>query len=438
MEHFDFIVIGGGASGLVSAARLARGGHSVQVLEAADRLGGCIQSWRMEGDFWLELGAHTAYNSYAPLLEALADRGRLEDLLPREKVGYRFVTADGRLQSPMARLNFLEAALFLPFGLFRAKAGRSVAQWFSGLLGSGNYHRLLAPAFAAVLSQRADDFPAEWLFRKKPRMKTAPRKYTFTGGLQGLLEALTEGAPFSVKTGAPVRAITREGQGFRVHSGDESLASQSPGRPKIDLPPPGGGSTRTGESGAVFSCTQLVLAVPVDAAARLLADLYPEAARRLARIPVVTSEAMGVVLPAAKTALPPLAGLIGDEDSFWSVVTRDPVPHDTLRGYTFHFRPGVLDRAGKLARIAQVLGAQTSDFLHVAETVNCLPAPGVEHAVLAGEVLALLEREPLALVGNYLNGLSIGDCAERAVIESERLLNLKAHLAPTASAANVT
>jgi len=396
MEHFDFIVIGGGVSGLVSAARLARGGHSVRVLEAADRLGGCIQSWRMEGDFWLELGAHTAYNSYAPLLEALADRGRLDDLLPREKVGYRFVTADGHLQSPMARLNLLEAALFLPFGLFRAKAGRSVAQWFSGLLGRGNYRRLLAPAFAAVLSQRADDFPAEWLFRKKPRMKAAPRKYTFTGGLQGLLEALAEGAPFSVKTGASVQAITREGEGFRIQAGDESL-----------------------------SCAHLVLAVPVDAAAHLLADLYPEVARRLARIPVVASEAMGVVLPAAKTALPPLAGLIGDDDSFWSVVTRDPVPHDTLRGYTFHFRPGVLDRAGKLARIAQVLGAQTSDFLHVAEAINRLPAPGVEHARLAGEVLALLAKEPLALVGNYLNGLAIGDCAERAVIEAQRLLNLK-------------
>lgn len=396
MEHFDFIVIGGGVSGLITAARLARSGRSVQVLEAADRLGGCIQSWRTEGDFWLELGAHTAYNSYAPLLEALADRGRLEDLLPREKVGYRFVCADGRLQSPMARLNFLEAALSLPFGLFKAKAGRSVAQWFSGLLGRGNYRRLLAPAFAAVLSQRADDFPAEWLFRKKPRMKNAPRKYTFTGGLQGLLEALAEGAPFSVRTGTPVQAIAREGEGFRVQTGDTSL-----------------------------SCSQLVLAVPVDAAAHLLTDLYPEVAQRLARIPTVASEAMGVVLPAAKTALPPLAGLIGDDDSFWSVVTRDPVQHNKLRGYTFHFRPGVLDRAGKLARIAQVLGAQTSDFLQVAEATNRLPAPGVEHAVLAGEVLDLLAKEPLALVGNYLNGLAIGDCAERAVIESDRLLNLE-------------
>jgi len=38
------------------------------------------------------------------------------------------------------------------------------------------------------------------------------------------------------------------------------------------------------------------------------------------------------------------------------------------------------------------------------------------------EIDARLAGEPLALVGNYLNGLSIGDCAERAVTETDRLL----------------
>lgn len=393
MEHFDCIVIGGGVSGLVAAARMARGGGSVRVLEAETRLGGCIRSWRPREDFWLELGAHTAYNSYAPLLEALDERGRLEDLLPREKVGYRFVEADGRLTSPLARLNFLEAALHLPLGMFRAKTGQSVAQWFSGLLGRGNYRRLLAPAFAAVLSQPADDFPAAWLFRKKPRMQRAPRKYTFSGGLQGLIEALTEGAPYSVQTGAGVRSIAASGSGFRVET----------------------------DTGAL-NCAQLVLAVPVDVAAALLAEVYPEVARRLARFPMAGSEAMGVVLAAERSALPPLAGLIGADDSFWSVVTRDPVPHQNLRGYTFHFRPGLLDRAGKLARIAKVLGTSPEAFIHVEEADNRLPAAGVEHVGLAGEALALLAPEPLALVGNYLNGLSIGDCAERAVLETDRLL----------------
>ena len=391
METFDCIVIGGGASGLVSAARLARAGRSVLVLEARERLGGCIHSWRPQPDFWLELGAHTAYNSYAPLLEALDDRGRLGELLTREKLGYRFFERDGSTASPMKRLSFLEAAVSLPFGIGKAKPGKTVAAWFGGLLGQGNYRRLLGPAFAAVLSQPADAFPAEWLFRRKTRMKSAPRKYTFEGGLQGLLEALAEGAAFATRLGTPVLAIARAETGF----------------------------TLTTEQGAL-ACRQLLLALPVDAAAGLLAGVDPDLARRLQGFPVSSSEALAVVVAADQTRLPAVAGLIGADDDFWSVVTRDPVPHPGLRGFTFHFRPGRLDRAGKLARVAQVLG--TGDFLHVAEAVNRLPAPGVAHPALVKEIDARLAGQPLALVGNYLNGLSIGDCAERAVTETDRLL----------------
>ena len=396
MNMFDCIVVGGGASGLVAASRMARSGRSVVLLEGAQRLGGCIQSWRPTQEFWLELGAHTAYNSYGPLLEALADRGRLGELLHREKLGYKFCLADGQLQSPIKRLNFLEAALSLPVGLGRPKAGRTVAEWFGRLLGKRNYRRLLAPAFAAVLSQPADSFPAEWLFRRKSRMKEAPRKFTFSGGLQGLLEAIAQDAPFQVRTGAAVSRIARAGQGYTVDVGGE-----------------------------VLNCRQLILAVPVDAAAELLAEAHPDVARILRSFPMSSSEAMAVVVPKEATHLEPVAGLIGDDDSFWSVVTRDPVPHETWRGFTFHFRPGCLNRDEKLERIATVLGVAKSTFLHVAEAHNRLPALGVEHPRRAAEVDDLLADAPLALVGNYLNGLSIGDCAERAAQETDRLLRLQ-------------
>lgn len=404
MESVDCVVIGAGVSGLVAAVRMAQAGRSVVVLEASARVGGCVHSWRLRddiaagqpgADFWLELGAHTAYNSYSQLLEALQARGRLDDLLPREKLGYSFVGVDGGLHSPLKRLNFLQAAFSLPFGIGKPKPGRSVAEWFGALLGRDNYRQLLAPAFAAVLSQPADSFPAEWLFRRKPRMQTAPRKYSFPGGLQGLLEALVEGAAFAVRYQTAVTGLAGDAAGYQVHTAAGSLA-----------------------------CRQLILAVPVDAAAVLLAEVQPGIARELQSFPLSSSEAMGVVVPAGKSGMKAVAGLIGVDDDFYSVVTRDPVPHDSLRGFTFHFRPGRLDRTAKLARIAKVLGVRPEDFLHVREFTNRLPAPGVEHPRRMAAIDALLAREPLALVGNYLNGLAIGDCAERAAQETDRLLAL--------------
>ncbi len=423
METVDCLVVGGGVSGLVAAARMAKAGRRVLVLEASTRVGGCIHSWHLNGeikpgqpgsDFWLELGAHTAYNSYSQLLEALQDCGRLEDLLPREKLSYRFVCADGSLQSPLRKLNFLQAALTLPFGISKAKPGRSVKEWFSGLLGRGNYQRLLAPAFAAVLSQPADTFPAEWLFRRKPRMQAAPKKYSFPGGLQGLLEALVNSGAFELRLETAVTGITR---GIKNDTSGEVVQ--------------GGGVVQGGfivqTSAGPIGCQQLILAVPVDIAAELLNNTYPEFARDLQSFPMSSSEALGVVLPADKSPLPTVAGLIADSqgDDFWSVVTRDPIPHASLRGFTFHFRPGQLNLDGKMARTAAVLGVKPSDFLHVRETINRLPAPSVEHPRRIAALDAKLKNEPLALVGNYLNGLSIGDCAERAAHETDRLLGLR-------------
>lgn len=393
MADFDCIVVGAGVSGLVFATRMARGGQRTLVLEAADRVGGCIHSWRAQPDFWLELGAHTAYNSYAPLLEALPERGGLDRLLLRKKLGYRFITPQNSLQSPLARLNFFQAAVSVPFGVARRKSGRSVADWFGGLLGRDNYRNLLAPAFAAVLSQQADDFPAEWLFRRKPRMKQAPRSYTFAGGLQGLLEAVAADAPFSLRTAARVSAIQRDDTGFIVRMGEASL-----------------------------TCRHLALATPVDLASDLLSEVRPVLARQLAEIGVIEIESLGVVVPAASCQLPPLAGLMAVDDAFWSVVSRDVMPHPRFRGFTFHFHPRRLDRAGKLARAAEVLGVATADFIQVAETVNRLPTPRIQHVALAEDIIRQLADEPLAVVGNYLNGLSIGDCAELAAREATRLL----------------
>ncbi len=56
-ESFDVVVIGAGGGGLATAAKLARNGFSVAVLEQSYRVGGCMGMIR-RGDYSMEIGLH--------------------------------------------------------------------------------------------------------------------------------------------------------------------------------------------------------------------------------------------------------------------------------------------------------------------------------------------------------------------------------------------
>jgi protoporphyrinogen oxidase len=394
MDH-DLIVIGAGVSGLTLATRAARAGWRVRVLEQAERPGGCLATHRFAGaatGFWTELGAHTAYNSYGALLELLDGQPLLARLQARQRLPWR-VLDQGRLQSVFARMHWpslLPALLRLPFS---DKRGRGLRAFYSKVMGRRTYDALLRHAFSAVSVQPADDFPADLLFRKKPRRKDVPRSYSFRTGLGDLAEALADG--LSVDTGAAVQGIVAEAGGYRV-------------------------STASGE----YSCRRLGLAVPAWEAARLLKAIAPELARSLAGIGAAEVESLSVAVPAAQVALPPLAGLIPVDADYYSVVSRDVLPDPAWRGFTFHFRPGRLDRDGKLARVAEVLGVAASTLTEVAERSSQLPALKVGHGERVAEIDRLLAGRSLALTGNYFLGVAIGDCAERSAAEFARLCAL--------------
>ncbi len=377
----DIIIIGGGVSGIGVAARATRAGKNVLLLEAGDRLGGCVHTWQPTAGFWLEMGAHTAYNSYGALLALNGDPG-FGNLIPRAKVSYYFL-ADGRVQSPFARLSFLDALRHLPFNLGLKKTGLDVATYFTRLLGAGNWSKLLAPAFAAVLSQPAGPYPAAWLFKRKQREKAAPRKFTHAAGLQGWLTDLAAGV--TVRYGCRVEGLANDADGVLVRLAGETL------------------STR-----------QVVIATPPDVAATLLAGIDPALAARLSQTPMAEIETYAVVLPAATVKLPPVAGLIGGDDAYFSAVSRDYLPHPEWRGFAFHFKPGLLDEAGKRRKAAEVLGCTPNDFAFEQSKINRLPALTPASVVFAAELDARLAKTPIRLAGNYLNGLSLGDAAQYA------------------------
>ena len=106
MADCDLLIIGAGISGLSMAHYATTAGLKVRVLEREDRVGGCLHSHRFGGEldgFWLELGAHSAFNSYGNLLAILEQIGLLSRLQRRARVRFRMV-ANGKVKSIPSQL----------------------------------------------------------------------------------------------------------------------------------------------------------------------------------------------------------------------------------------------------------------------------------------------------------------------------------------------
>ena len=400
MEKAEVIVVGGGISGIAFAWKAARAGRSVLLLESGTRLGGCLHSHRADDGYWYELGAHTTYNSYGGFLEIAAGSGATAKLVQRGPARAHFgYLRDGSyawMTPPklLTRFNWLEIALHGPVGILRGKAGRTMAQYYGGLLGPGNYARWLKPFLAAVPSQDADDFPAEGpgsLFKKRPRSKEFPRSYGFDGGLQTVCDAAARTPGIRVETGADVARVAPSAAGFAVTTAD----------------------------GRSFEAPLAAVAAPIDAAARILAADFPELARALASVKTVAIESLGVTLPRARCWMPECAFVIPSRDLFYSAVTRDPFPDPERRSFTFHFRDGV-SRQDQLQRMAEVLRCTAGELGEPLARKTVLPSPALGHDRIVAGLDRLLAGKRLALAGNYFQGLAIEDCVLRSFAEYAR------------------
>jgi protoporphyrinogen/coproporphyrinogen III oxidase len=320
---FDHIVIGAGISGLGSAHFASRLGHRTLVLESSDRIGGCINSRTFPelGGFWTEAGGHTCFNSYGNLLSILDDLGMTERVQPKGKVGYLLWT-QGQRRSIRSALHVWEAIRSIPKIFSIPKEGRSVADYYGELLGRRNYQDLLRHAFQAVICQPADDYPAEALFRRKPRRKDVIKAFTFSDGLSAIPAAIAAREGVEVRTGQHISSVERDGEGFRVMVDGETLA-----------------------------CDYLTLAVPPDAAAALMPSGFESARAAIADVGVAEIETLVLAFRTSDLGVKPIAGLIAVDDSFYSAVSRDFLADPDYRGFAFHFRPGLLDAQAQLEHV---------------------------------------------------------------------------------------
>jgi len=395
-SRHELVVVGGGISGLGLAHMAAKRGLKPLVIEAAEKVGGCICSHSFdvsEGEFWAELGAHTCFNSYGNLLTILEDLGYLGDLLVKEKLSYRLLTAKGLRKIP-SQLNFIELLFSLP-KLFSLKKEQCTAEaYYGGIVGKKNFKQVLGPALDAVICQSAAKFPANALFIKKPRRKEIMRSFTANGGLEHFVQRIADQPGIEVRTNLAVTAIEKIANGYRLRLDDESEVEAD----------------------------KLVLAIAPDLAAKLLASSQPTISKQLQSIEMVEIETLSVLIEKQYLKLEPVAGIIAVDEEFYSAVSRDPVPDSTYRAFTFHFRPGRLDQVGKMVRISEILDLNSPTEIElVANRKNRLPSLRMGQKQRIAELDALLADQSLALTGNWFTGVSIEDSLCRTASEFNRL-----------------
>jgi protoporphyrinogen/coproporphyrinogen III oxidase len=389
----DLLIIGAGISGLGLAQMARRHGLKPVILEASERIGGAINSHRFQtdhGPYWAELGGHTCYNSYGNFLELLDETGQLDNLVPKLKLRYRMLIGD-KLHTIPSQLNVWELLGVLPRLWLSRKEGHSVEEYFGHIIGPRNYRKVLGPALDAVVCQPSSHFPADALFRKKPRRKDVIRSFTGVSGLQSFTDRVA--SELDIRTQCPVTRIERMSDRFQVEiEGQEPLQAE-----------------------------RLVLAVAPDVAANLMAGLMPDLACLLSEIEMAEIDSQAVLVDARQIDIEPVAGIIAQDDDFYSIVSRDPVADDTHRAFTFHFKPGRLDEAGRIACIIKVLGVNSNAILHSVSSHNRLPALRLGHSDRVKMIDQQLKGQSLGLTGNWFSGVSIEDSLIRSHEECQRL-----------------
>lgn len=396
MSSYEVVVVGAGISGLSFAHYCGNAGLRTLVIEKDTHIGGTLHSHRFEaGDgFWIELGAHTCYNSYGNLLGILESCKLLDKLIRRQKVPFKMLL-DNDIKSIPSQLNFIELLLSGPRIFTLKQKGQSIQSFYSRVVGDSNFRQVIGPAMSAVLSQKADEFPADMLFKKRPRRKDVMKSFTLAGGLRTIADSVASQKNIEIIAGTEVQEIAFASKRFRIIAG-----------------------------GSVYETELLALATPASAAANLLRASFPALTEVLSRIKVETVESTGIAVSKDLVQqMPPVAGLIpsSPDDSFYSVVARDTVSHDRYRGFTFHFKPGLLSLEAKLKRIEKVLGVGRSGLGQPVEKMNFIPSLKVNHGELVRAIDKTTSGSPLFLTGNYFDGVAIEDCVIRSMKEFTRL-----------------
>ncbi len=312
-KPLDVLVVGAGISGLTAAFRLKKSGLTVAVIEASGKVGGAIET-RSENGFLFELGPNTVLENHPAIGELLRDAG-----LVAEADGGRIVASPTAKKRYLWKGDRLEALPGGPPGLLRtslfswgaklrllrepwidrrnpaeiaAEPDETVAAFVRRRLGKEMLDYAVGPFVSGVYAGDPERLAVRWAvpkifaleeehgslirgaFAKRKGPAPGGAMFTFPRGLATLPERLAQEIG-DVRTGVAARKVAPSGDGFIVETDAGPIASR-----------------------------KVVLAVPADAAARLLERATEGRSRELTEIPYAPVAVVALGIARSRIAHP--------------------------------------------------------------------------------------------------------------------------------------
>ncbi|WP_432788891.1 protoporphyrinogen oxidase [Brevibacterium sp. K11IcPPYGO002] len=457
----EITVVGGGISGLVAAYRLSAD-HRVTVLEAGDRLGGCLKAATLDGavPVGIDTGAEASLNR-RPETKGLAAQLGLNPVFPSTQHSSQVLSRGSLHAIPKRTIMGVPAEASEVEALIGAEAAArlaaeritppiegddvSLGDFLSARLGGTIVDALVDPLLGGVYAGRCRDLSlaetvpallpaavegtsvldlvAQLLAARDAQTASAgnpePVFMSFEGGINRLIPALHEAIVLgggTVRLGAGVTGIDRDGERWIVR----------------------------GEGGDIES-DGLVLATPAHVTAGLLRPVAPESAGRLGEIPSASTalvaalvdlggvelEGSGFLVPAtegtfikastfvsnkwpwtadhipAGTALVRMSiGRFGDGPEVWSSLSDEEIIGRAFADWqTITSRPE-----------SQLLGSEVQRW--DSALPQYLPGHAGRIAAIDSEIAGL---PGLELAGSAYGGVGIPACIARADAAAQRL-----------------
>jgi protoporphyrinogen/coproporphyrinogen III oxidase len=447
---FDSVIIGAGISGLVVAHRLKKMGRDPLIIEGGDRVGGVIQSREVEG-FLIECGPNSMRGSheFLDLVEELNLTGELITADPRAPA---YVYADGRLQAvPMSPPALVKTKLISnaaklrllrePFVEARRDGGEeSIASFVRRRLGDEILERMVAPFLSGVYAGDPEELSVQACFPKLAEFEAE------AGGiLRGALRAMKQSRKEARKgTGRPKRSLRpyrlcsfRHGLSALPEALSRSLGDRLlTGARIIDINSGAGFEIKFEHRGEIktINSPTLVASTPAYVMATLFGAVAPEIAALVAEIPYASIASVPLAYRSEQMArkldgfgfLAPRGEGLRTLGSIWnSSLFAERAPEGWV--CLTNFIGGATDpnavklSDGELIRVvhddlSKVLGVSGEPRrLPITRYERAIPQYTLGHAARVERIEALLRDTPgLWIAGNYLRGVSLGDCIKHA------------------------